>query len=65
MLHYYGDITAMDLSQQAKHMIWMYCKPGETTCKVPYIDLALNKRRYVLFEKIAGVSEWVFLDLTD
>lgn len=63
MLHYYGDITAMELGNQARHLVYLYAKPGETTCKVPYIDLALNKRRYVKFEKLAGV--WCFTDLVD
>jgi hypothetical protein len=65
MLHYLGDITAMELSEKARFYIPIYEKPGESVCLVAYKDLQTNKKRYVKFEKLAGVSDWIFVDLVD
>jgi hypothetical protein len=65
MLHYYGDITAMELSERARFYIPIYEKAGESVCLVAYRDLQTNRKRFVKFEKLAGVSEWVFVDLID
>jgi hypothetical protein len=65
MLHYYGDKLAMSLGQEAKFYIPLYQKPGEQTVLVPFIDLGKNRKRFVKFEKLAGISEWVFVDLID
>ncbi len=65
MLHYGGNITAMELAMLAKGYIWMYLKAGESVVLVPYVDLVEGRKRFVRFEKIAGVSDWVFVDLVD
>lgn len=66
MLHYSGDITAMELAEQArKAQLKMYAVPGATVCLVPFMDLQKGKKRYVKFEKMPGVKGWIFVDLVD
>ncbi len=63
MLHYYGNILAMELGQAAREGIQWYEKKGDSICKVPFIDLGTGKKRFVKFEWLAG--QWCFVDLTD
>jgi hypothetical protein len=63
MLHYAGDIMALELGERAKDYIRWYEKKGQPICKVPFIDLETGMKRFVKFEFMAGI--WVFVDLTD
>jgi hypothetical protein len=63
MLHYYGDKLAMELGHAAKSYIYLYSKPMQSICKVPFIDLASGLKKHVKFEYLAG--QWVFVDITD
>ena len=63
MLHYTGDITALQLGQRAKEYLWMYGKQGSEFAYVPFMDLEKGRKRFVKFQWLA--DQWVFVDLVD
>jgi hypothetical protein len=64
MLHYFGNVMALELGERAKEYIKWYEKKGQSICLVPFKDLARNgEKRFVKFEYLAG--QWVFCDLVD
>jgi hypothetical protein len=63
MLHYYGNILALELGEAAKAGIQWYHKAGQSVCLVPFIDLESGMKRFVKFEFMAG--QWMFVDITD
>jgi hypothetical protein len=66
MLHYRGDELALDLGNAARFYLQLYAKKGELLCKIPFKDLERNgKVRFVKFEWLEGVNDWVFVDLMD
>lgn len=63
MLHYEGDITAMELGREGLHYLWCYRKEGSNTAYVPYMDLVRGKKRFIKYGYLLG--QWVFLDLVN
>jgi hypothetical protein len=65
MLHYYGDITGMELAEKARFYIPLYLQPDKSVVLVPFMDLERKRKRYVKFEKAEGVSGWIYTDMVD
>jgi len=61
MLHYAGDLLALELGESAKTYLPLY-HGGLSTILVPFYDLRLKRVRYARFEWLA--EQWVFTDLT-
>ncbi len=63
MLHYSGDMLALELGREARKQIWLYEKKGATVVHVPFFCLEKQRKRFVKFEKLA--DQWVFVDIVD
>jgi hypothetical protein len=62
-LHKDNGLTRMQLSKKAKKKIPLYEARNSNTVKVPFLDVRMDKMRYIEFYKIDG--EWAFVGIAD
>lgn len=65
MLNYFGGQMALELGERAKSYLDIYAKAGAEYAFVPFRDLERGKKRWVKFQRMAGVDGWVYVDLVD
>ncbi|GAA4328518.1 hypothetical protein [Flaviaesturariibacter amylovorans] len=63
MIHFWGSLMAMGLGEKARERIWLYERPGQEFCLVPFWDMEKGRKRFVKFQRM--LDQWVFVDLVD